>query len=78
MPLLAYGGAGPMHGNAVAMLMGCYPVIVPPTPGVLSALGLLSAVVRNEFSRTRLCRLEDAESGALGETFSALRRSMLR
>ncbi len=32
--LVAFGGAGPLHGNAIAMLAGCYPVIVPPTPGV--------------------------------------------
>ena len=30
--LVAFGGAGPMHGNAMAMLAGCYPAIVPPTP----------------------------------------------
>ena len=35
--LVPFGGAG-LHGNAMAMLAGCYPVIVPPTPGVLSPL----------------------------------------
>ena len=38
--LVAFGGAGPFHGNAMAILAGCYPAIMPPTPGVLSALGL--------------------------------------
>ena len=31
--LVAFGGAGPLHANAVAKLMGSYPVIVPPSPG---------------------------------------------
>ena len=35
--LVAFGGAGPMHANAVAKVMGSYPVIVPPAPGLLCA-----------------------------------------
>ena len=31
--LVAFGGAGPLHANAVAKLMGSFPVIVPPAPG---------------------------------------------
>ena len=31
--LVAFGGAGPLHANAVAELMGSFPVIVPPSPG---------------------------------------------
>ncbi|WP_258112596.1 hydantoinase/oxoprolinase family protein [Alicyclobacillus sp. SP_1] len=50
--LLALGGAGPLHANALANLAGSYPVVIPPTPGVLSALGFLESDVRNEFSRT--------------------------
>jgi N-methylhydantoinase A len=46
--LMAYGGAGPLHGNALATLGQCYPVIVPPTPGVLSAFGFLCANIRHE------------------------------
>jgi N-methylhydantoinase A/oxoprolinase/acetone carboxylase beta subunit len=50
--LVPFGGAGPLHGNAMAALAGCYPVIVPPTPGVLSALGFLYSDVKNEFAQT--------------------------
>ncbi|NTW02514.1 MAG: hydantoinase/oxoprolinase family protein, partial [Oscillochloris sp.] len=50
--LMAFGGAGPLHGNALAELMGSYPVIVPPAPGLLCALGDLSADYRDEFART--------------------------
>ncbi|NJK79867.1 MAG: hydantoinase/oxoprolinase family protein [Chloroflexaceae bacterium] len=50
--LMAFGGAGPLHGNALAALMGAYPVIIPPAPGLLCAMGDLSANFRDEFART--------------------------
>jgi N-methylhydantoinase A len=50
--LVAFGGAGPLHANALAELLGCYPVIVPPNPGVLSARGFLEAEFKNEFVQT--------------------------
>lgn len=59
--LVAFGGAGPLHANAVARLMGSFPVIVPPSPGLLCALGDLVADFRNEFART-LIRLVDEAS----------------
>ncbi|KAE8155063.1 Hydantoinase/oxoprolinase-domain-containing protein [Aspergillus avenaceus] len=37
--LVAFGGAGPMHANAIGKLLGAWPVIVPPSPGTLCALG---------------------------------------
>ncbi len=50
--ILAFGGAGPLHANAMAELLGCYPVVVPNNPGVLSALGFLEADFKNEFVQT--------------------------
>jgi len=50
--IVAFGGAGPLHANALAELLGCYPVLVPPSPGVLSALGFLEAEFKNEFVQT--------------------------
>src|SRR5919205_1421162 len=50
--LVAFGGAGPMHANAVAKVMGSFPVIVPPAPGLLCATGDLVADFRGEFART--------------------------
>ena len=49
--LVAYGGAGPLHANAVAKLMGSFPVLVPPAPGLLCAIGDLVADFRDEFAR---------------------------
>ncbi len=50
--MVAFGGAGPMHANAVAALMGSFPVLIPPGPGLLCASGDLVADFREEFSRT--------------------------
>ncbi len=56
--LLAFGGAGPLHAADVARNMGMGKVLVPPRPGLLSAVGLLHADVRGDFSLTRLLRAE--------------------
>ena len=60
--LVAFGGAGPMHANAVAKLMGSFPVIVPPAPGVLCAEGDLVADFREEFSRTFIRTVDSVET----------------
>src|SRR6185436_6922305 len=52
--LVAFGGAGPLHAADVARSMEIRRVLVPPRPGLLSALGLLHADVRGDFSITRL------------------------
>jgi N-methylhydantoinase A len=58
--LVAYGGAGPLHANAVAELMGSFPVIVPPAPGLLCAIGDLVADFRDEFAQTYIRLLPEA------------------
>ena len=70
--LVAFGGAGPLHGNALAILAGCFPVIVPPTPGVLSALGFLCSDVKNEFARTYIRALEEADASDVREVLGSL------
>jgi N-methylhydantoinase A len=50
--LVAFGGAGPLHGCALAELLGITRVLIPPAPGVLCADGLLAADLKAEFSRT--------------------------
>src|SRR5581483_1785951 len=56
--LVAFGGAGPLHASAVANLMGSYPVIVPPAPGILCATGDVGCDYREEFARTVLRTLD--------------------
>jgi N-methylhydantoinase A len=50
--LVAFGGAGPLHGCSLAELLGITRVLIPPAPGVLCADGLLAADLKAEFSRT--------------------------
>src|ERR1700745_629858 len=50
--LVAFGGAGPLHGCSLAELLGIPRVLIPPAPGVLCADGLLAADLKAEFSRT--------------------------
>jgi N-methylhydantoinase A len=50
--LMAFGGAGPLHGNAMAMLMGSWPVIIPPSPGVLCAYGDATTRLRVDAQRS--------------------------
>ncbi len=50
--LLAFGGAGPLHACALASALGIGKVLIPSAPGALSALGILDADLRREFSLT--------------------------
>ncbi len=70
--LVAFGGAGPMHAAAVARLLGIPRVLVPPSPGVLCALGLLVADVRTELSRTALRRTDRTTTAELTAIFTDL------
>jgi N-methylhydantoinase A len=59
LALVAYGGAGPLHATALGRELGCRSVVVPPAPGVLSALGLLLAPARYEASRTVMAAADE-------------------
>jgi N-methylhydantoinase A len=50
--LIAFGGAGPLHANALSRLLGSWPSIIPPGPGVLCAMGDATTAVRDERART--------------------------
>lgn len=50
--LVAFGGAGPLHAASIARAMHITQVIVPPAPGVTSALGLLAADLRHDHVET--------------------------
>src|SRR4249919_2733683 len=70
--LVAYGGAGPLHANAVAKLMGSYPVIVPPAPGLLCAIGDLVADFRDEFAQTHIRLVSEASGEEVADILDAL------
>jgi N-methylhydantoinase A len=63
--LVAFGGAGPLHANALGKLTGAWPVIVPPSPGVLCALGDATTSKRSESARTVLSRFAELTGDGL-------------
>jgi N-methylhydantoinase A len=63
--LVGFGGAGPMHANALGRLIRSRSVIIPPTPGVMSAFGFLSSDIQNEFPETYLRIAEDTPASEL-------------
>ncbi len=71
--LVAFGGAGPMHANALADVMGVYPLIIPPGPGVMSAFGFLTSDIQNEFAETYLETDLDVDGSDVYGEFMTLR-----
>jgi N-methylhydantoinase A len=51
--LVAFGGAGPLHANALARELGIPTILIPPAPGIASALGMLMTDLTHEFVATR-------------------------
>jgi len=70
--LVAFGGAGPLHANALGRLTGAWPVIVPPSPGVLCALGDATTSARDESARTVLRKLSELDVAELRTVFAEL------
>ena len=50
--LIAFGGAGPLHANALARELSLPCVLIPPRPGLTNALGCLIADLRHDFVRS--------------------------
>ena len=76
--LVAFGGAGPLHACDLAQSMQIPRVLVPPVPGVLSALGMLVAAPAKDYSQTVMQRLVDEGEGdsrdVLDDAFKLLRQ----
>ncbi|MDP6709324.1 MAG: hydantoinase/oxoprolinase family protein [Alphaproteobacteria bacterium] len=72
--LAAFGGAGPMHGGALARLLGAPRTLIPRHPGILCAIGLLAADLQYDFVRTRVQRAPNYDLGDLARTFDELLR----
>ncbi|MDP7042081.1 MAG: hydantoinase/oxoprolinase family protein, partial [Gammaproteobacteria bacterium] len=71
--LVAFGGAGPLHGNAMGILAGSWPVVVPPGPGVLCAYGDATTAVQDEATRTYIKMAEDTGTDQLLTDLAELR-----
>ena len=70
--LIAFGGAGPLHANALSRLLGSWPSIIPPGPGVLCALGDATTALRDESSRTYIRRFSETDAKQVGRILDEL------
>ena len=70
--LVAFGGAGPLHACELAAALRIPRVLVPPHPGVLSALGMVLADVVKDYSQTIMLPIEDAGVARLQQLFAPL------
>jgi len=70
--LIAFGGAGPLHANALSRLLGSWPAIIPPGPGVLCALGDSTTAIRDERSRTFVRTFSSTSASEVIDILSSL------
>ncbi len=63
--LVAFGGAGPLHGVALAGTVAAREVLVPPAPGINAATGLLATDMQYEFTRSVLITISEADQSEL-------------
>ncbi len=72
--LVGFGGAGPLHANALGILTDAWPVIVPPGPGVLCAYGDATTQVQDEATRTYIKLASDVSDFDLLSDLGELRK----
>jgi len=63
--LVAFGGAGPLHGIALAEAISAREIIVPVAPGITAAMGLLQTDMQYEHARSLIVPLKHADQTAL-------------
>ena len=76
--LVAFGGAGPLHANALGKLMQSWPVIIPPGPGVLCAYGDATTRLRDEASQTFIRRFGETNDAEVLRQFEMLAEQAAR
>jgi len=72
--LVAFGGAGPMHANALARELRIPTVLVPMSPGVTSALGLLVSDLKHDYVQAYIQHMEDVDFEYVNRTFGEMAR----
>ena len=74
--LVAFGGAGPLHGAETARLLGVPEVIVPPYPGITSAVGLLTTDLKYDAIRTAFQTSGALDLAAIGGAFDEMQAAL--
>ena len=76
--LVAFGGAGPLHANSLGRLLGSFPIIIPPSPGVLCALGDATTWLRHEIGKTFIRAFHDTEIDEILAVYDDLLQQIVR
>jgi N-methylhydantoinase A len=76
--LFAFGGAGPLHACEIALELGISRVLVPPSPGVLSALGLAVADTKTNQVASVNTSFRSLSEETIGGQIQALRAAAER
>ena len=74
--LFAFGGGGPLHAAQIARELAVPLVVVPPEPGIFSALGMILADARVDEARTFLRDLNDETIAEIEDVFIAMEDAM--
>jgi N-methylhydantoinase A len=74
--LVAFGGAGPLHAADVAAMLGIAEVIVPPYPGITSAMGLLTTDLKYDAIRTQFQVSTAIDLARLNADFQAMETAL--
>lgn len=70
--LVAFGGAGALHGAAIAKELSIPTVIIPPNPGVTSALGCLLVDIQHDFSESFMASAAATKPEEIESAFNRL------
>jgi 5-oxoprolinase (ATP-hydrolysing) len=76
--LVAFGGAGPLHANSLGKLLGSWPVIVPPSPGILCAQGDATTKMSHEQSCTYIKLFSDITTEDLALSLGELKDGCMK
>jgi N-methylhydantoinase A len=76
--LVAFGGAGPLHGAEVARALGIPEVVIPAYPGITSAVGLITTDLKYDAVRTEFQAGDAVDLARLNTDFAAIQKELAR
>jgi N-methylhydantoinase A len=73
--LVAFGGAGPLQAARIAEILGLRTVLIPPSPGNVSAFGLLAVDLKDDYVVTMVQRHDAVDLKAVADAFGQVERA---
>jgi len=72
--LVAFGGAGPVHANALARELSIPKILIPMGPGVTTALGLLVSDIRHDYTKAHLRPMSALDFNHINRSYQEMER----